>query len=131
MAGASCKPLTPAGAPFASRQRAAGAPLALPATRCSERFATEVRCANRSFFFSRHGQSEYNRLGKIGGDSDLTEHGEAYALALGEWVAKNVMVDADGTMVQGLTEPLPSFVGYPNHCRLRTFGYGEFGYPNP
>ena len=50
---AACKPLTPAGAPFASRQRAAGTPLALPATRCSERFATEVRCANRSFFFSR------------------------------------------------------------------------------
>ena len=49
----SCKPLTPAGAPFASRQRAAGTPLALPATRCSERFATEVHCANRSFFFSR------------------------------------------------------------------------------
>ena len=36
-----------------------GAPLALPATRCSERFATEVRCANRSFFFSRRGAGDH------------------------------------------------------------------------
>ena len=40
-------------------------------------FLVNLHVDRRSFFFSRHGQSEYNRLGKIGGDSDLTEHGEA------------------------------------------------------
>ena len=53
----------------------------------------------RSFFFSRHGQSVYNRLGKIGGDSDLTEHGEEYARALADWTLKHVMHDEAGAPV--------------------------------
>ena len=48
-------------------------------------FLVNLHVDRRSFFFSRHGQSEYNRLGKIGGDSDLTEHGEKYALANRSW----------------------------------------------
>lgn len=36
----------------------------------------------RSIWLSRHGESEYNLLGKIGGDSDLSPRGEAYARAL-------------------------------------------------
>jgi hypothetical protein len=28
---------------------------------------------SRTFYLTRHGQSEYNLLGKIGGDSGLTE----------------------------------------------------------
>jgi broad specificity phosphatase PhoE len=62
-------------------------------------FLVNLHTQRRSFFFSRHGQSEYNRLGKIGGDSDLTEHGEAYASALGEWSVKNVMHDEEGQPV--------------------------------
>ena len=61
-------------------------------------FLMNLHVDRRSFFFSRHGQSEYNRLGKIGGDSDLTEHGEAYATKLGEWVGQNVM-SVDGKPV--------------------------------
>jgi 6-phosphofructo-2-kinase/fructose-2,6-biphosphatase len=30
----------------------------------------------KRLFLSRHGQSEYNQLGRIGGDSGLTEMGE-------------------------------------------------------
>jgi len=64
-------------------------------------FLVNLHVQRRSFYFSRHGQSEYNRLGKIGGDSDLTEHGEAYALELGKWVDTHVMRDAEGVPVPG------------------------------
>ncbi|KAL5340381.1 hypothetical protein BJX70DRAFT_387383 [Aspergillus crustosus] len=36
----------------------------------------------RSIWLSRHGESEYNLTGKIGGDSSISERGEAYARAL-------------------------------------------------
>ncbi|RAK89866.1 HbrB-domain-containing protein [Aspergillus costaricaensis CBS 115574] len=36
----------------------------------------------RSIWLSRHGESEYNLTGKIGGDSNISERGEAYARAL-------------------------------------------------
>ncbi|RAL08568.1 putative vacuolar morphogenesis protein AvaB [Aspergillus homomorphus CBS 101889] len=36
----------------------------------------------RSIWLSRHGESEYNLTGKIGGDSNISERGEAYAKAL-------------------------------------------------
>eukprot|EP00965_Chrysotila_dentata_P230584 6197850-Pleurochrysis_carterae.AAC.1 len=50
----------------------------------------------RSFFFARHGESEYNADGKIGGDSGLSAMGEQFALALGEWVRAHMLVDAEG-----------------------------------
>ncbi|XP_058451427.1 6-phosphofructo-2-kinase/fructose-2,6-bisphosphatase-like isoform X2 [Malaya genurostris] len=34
---------------------------------------------HRTFYFSRHGESEYNVLGKIGGDADLSPRGMKYA----------------------------------------------------
>ncbi|KAB8234112.1 putative vacuolar morphogenesis protein AvaB [Aspergillus alliaceus] len=36
----------------------------------------------RSIWLSRHGESEYNLTGKIGGDSNISHRGEAYARAL-------------------------------------------------
>lgn len=59
-------------------------------------FLLNLHGQRRPIFFSRHGQSEYNRLGKIGGDSVLTEHGEEYASALAEWVDKEVKQDSEG-----------------------------------
>jgi len=38
----------------------------------------------------RHGQSEYNAVERIGGDSGLTEHGLNYARKLAEFVEENV-----------------------------------------
>lgn len=38
----------------------------------------------------KHGESQYNLQGKIGGDADLSERGEAYARALPELVRKSV-----------------------------------------
>jgi len=43
-------------------------------------------------FLSRHGQSEYNAVGRIGGDSGLTEMGERYALALKGFAETHIMV---------------------------------------
>jgi len=51
----------------------------------------------RVFYLSRHGQSEYNLLGKIGGDAGLTEAGLEYARRLAvfakEVVAMDVKID--------------------------------------
>lgn len=59
-------------------------------------FLLNLHGQRRPIFFSRHGQSEYNQLGKIGGDSVLTAHGEEYATALAEWVDKEVKLDSEG-----------------------------------
>ncbi|KAL8786365.1 MAG: hypothetical protein Q9195_008230 [Heterodermia aff. obscurata] len=47
----------------------------------------------RSIWLSRHGESEYNLSGKIGGDANISERGELYAKALPELVAKSVSPD--------------------------------------
>jgi 6-phosphofructo-2-kinase/fructose-2,6-biphosphatase 2 len=44
----------------------------------------------RSIFFSRHGESQFNVKGKIGGDSPLSERGLEYARALPELVRKHI-----------------------------------------
>ncbi|KAL2014462.1 hypothetical protein VTN00DRAFT_1987 [Thermoascus crustaceus] len=43
----------------------------------------------RSIWLSRHGESEYNLEGKIGGDANLSTRGEAYARALPELLRKS------------------------------------------
>lgn len=49
----------------------------------------------RTFYLTRHGQSEYNLLGKIGGDSGLTPAGVEYARRLAQF-AKEHIAGADG-----------------------------------
>ncbi|CAL1703862.1 unnamed protein product [Somion occarium] len=44
----------------------------------------------RSIFFSRHGESQYNVEGKIGGDSSLSERGSHYARALPALITDNI-----------------------------------------
>lgn len=44
----------------------------------------------RSIYLSRHGESQYNVEGKIGGDSDLSPRGWEYAKALPELIRKNI-----------------------------------------
>ncbi|CAO1634655.1 unnamed protein product [Parajaminaea phylloscopi] len=44
----------------------------------------------RNIFFSRHGESQYNVEGKIGGDSDLSPRGWTYAKALPDLVQEAV-----------------------------------------
>ena len=49
----------------------------------------------RTFYLTRHGQSEYNLLGKIGGDSGLTAAGVEYARRLAQF-AKEQIASMDG-----------------------------------
>lgn len=44
----------------------------------------------RTFYFTRHGQSEYNEVGKIGGDSGLSKSGKEYARRLAVHAKANI-----------------------------------------
>ena len=44
----------------------------------------------RTFYLTRHGQSEYNLLGKIGGDSGLTPAGKEYARRLAVFAKEEI-----------------------------------------
>ncbi|MCJ1227266.1 Fructose-2,6-bisphosphatase [Toensbergia leucococca] len=52
----------------------------------------------RSIWLSRHGESEFNLDGKIGGDANISERGELYARALPDLVAKCVGDDVQLTI---------------------------------
>lgn len=60
-------------------------------------FVMNLHTSPKTICLSRHGQSEYNLTQKIGGDSSLTAHGEEYAVALGDWVHKNLLPAAPRT----------------------------------
>jgi Histidine phosphatase superfamily (branch 1) len=53
-------------------------------------FIMNMRTTSHAFYLSRHGQSEYNAIGRIGGDSGLSQHGVNYAKKLAVFVAENV-----------------------------------------
>ncbi|XP_059477175.1 6-phosphofructo-2-kinase/fructose-2,6-bisphosphatase-like isoform X2 [Neocloeon triangulifer] len=46
-------------------------------------FVSSVVPGTRTIYFSRHGESENNVLGRIGGDTDLSPRGHCYARTLG------------------------------------------------
>jgi broad specificity phosphatase PhoE/predicted kinase len=49
-------------------------------------FLMQMQPTDRPIWLTRHGESEFNVLGRIGGDPGLTARGEAYAAALGEFI---------------------------------------------
>lgn len=49
-------------------------------------FLMQIRPTDRPIWLTRHGESEFNVLGRIGGDAPLTARGEEYARALGEFI---------------------------------------------
>ncbi|WAQ86446.1 hypothetical protein PtA15_7A172 [Puccinia triticina] len=50
-------------------------------------YLMNLHISPRSIFFTRHGESQYNVEGKIGGDSQLSERGMEYAKALPKLIA--------------------------------------------
>lgn len=48
---------------------------------------------NHLYYFSRHGESDYNVLGRIGGDADLSPRGEMYAESLTKYFTSKNGVD--------------------------------------
>ena len=69
-------------------------------------FLSNLHATHQTIYLSRHGQSEYNFQGKIGGDSGLSLMGEKYAMRLGEYADKELSKDAE--------------TGEPRPCRLWT-----------
>eukprot|EP00746_Dinoflagellata_sp_MGD_P085429 gnl/MRDRNA2_/MRDRNA2_33815_c0_seq1.p1 gnl/MRDRNA2_/MRDRNA2_33815_c0~~gnl/MRDRNA2_/MRDRNA2_33815_c0_seq1.p1 ORF type:complete len:528 (-),score=91.45 gnl/MRDRNA2_/MRDRNA2_33815_c0_seq1:86-1669(-) len=59
-------------------------------------YLSHVHPRPHTIYLSRHGQSMYNAVHKIGGNPGLTEAGEAYAKWLGDWVSKNICCGEDG-----------------------------------
>jgi broad specificity phosphatase PhoE/predicted kinase len=53
-------------------------------------FLSNLHIVPRPIYLSRHGQSEYNVLGKIGGDSPLSPAGAAYAARLSEFLVREL-----------------------------------------
>jgi len=53
-------------------------------------FVMNLHTLQRTFYLSRHGQSEYNILGKIGGDSSLSVNGKEYAKRLAKYAEENI-----------------------------------------
>ena len=69
-------------------------------------FLTNMHATHQTIYLTRHGQSEYNYQGKIGGDSGLSMMGEKYALALAKYCVDHLTKDPH------TGEPVP--------CRLWT-----------
>ncbi|GAX13792.1 6-phosphofructo-2-kinase / fructose-2,6-biphosphatase 3 [Fistulifera solaris] len=55
-------------------------------------FIMNLHTQTRTFYLTRHGQSEYNLLGKIGGDSGLTPAGKEYARRLADFAKDHIGV---------------------------------------
>lgn len=51
-------------------------------------FLSSFKPAPKTLYFSRHGESEYNILGRIGGDTDLSPRGHLYGLSLAHHINK-------------------------------------------
>ena len=62
-------------------------------------FIMNLRTTTHPFYLSRHGQSEYNAVGRIGGDSSLSQHGLEYAKKLAEFVDEEMVKDEHGSDV--------------------------------
>ncbi|HEY1691854.1 MAG TPA: 6-phosphofructo-2-kinase/fructose-2,6-bisphosphatase [Polyangiaceae bacterium] len=56
-------------------------------------FLLNLHVQPRSIWFSRHGESEFNVLGRIGGDAPLSEAGRSYARALTAAVRERIGPD--------------------------------------
>lgn len=50
-------------------------------------FLTNLQVTNRAIWLTRHGESEFNRAGRIGGDSALSPTGASFARVLADHVA--------------------------------------------
>lgn len=49
-------------------------------------YLMNIHITPRSIYLTRHGESVYNLLGRIGGDAELSERGWEYAKALGKYI---------------------------------------------
>jgi broad specificity phosphatase PhoE len=75
-------------------------------------FVMNLHTLPRTFYLTRHGQSEYNLLGKIGGDSGLSPAGVEYAKRLAEFAQEHIatrkLVHPVANPNDGTTEHVPA-----------------------
>jgi len=76
-------------------------------------FLMNLHTIPRPIYLSRHGQSQYNALGKIGGDSGLTTEGTEYAKKLAIWLESHVLTGGGQNKEKDVCEN-------PRHARLYT-----------
>ena len=75
----------------------------------------------RSIFFSRHGESQFNVEGKIGGDSSLSSRGMKYARALPDLITDNI---GNAPLTVSITHPFSSVI--LTGLKLARFGPQHF-----
>jgi 6-phosphofructo-2-kinase/fructose-2,6-biphosphatase 2 len=51
-------------------------------------YLMNIHIIPRSIYLTRHGESEFNLCGRIGGDSELSERGQEYASALAKYISE-------------------------------------------
>ena len=56
-------------------------------------FLMNIHITPRTIYLTRHGETEYNQQGRIGGDSNLSSRGVNYAKALGKYVRQHEIPD--------------------------------------
>ncbi|KAL6860981.1 bifunctional 6-phosphofructo-2-kinase/fructose-2,6-bisphosphate 2-phosphatase [Trichoderma novae-zelandiae] len=73
-------------------------------------YLSSFNLAPRQIWITRHGQSVDNELGRLGGDSPLTERGHCYAQALHRFIThkrKEWIMEQKSKMAQASFPPLP------------------------
>lgn len=56
-------------------------------------YLSSFKATPKTLYFSRHGESEFNVLGRIGGDSDLSPRGRMYAAAISNFFNNEAIPD--------------------------------------
>ncbi|KAK3238775.1 hypothetical protein CYMTET_51247 [Cymbomonas tetramitiformis] len=59
-------------------------------------FLSNLHTKSHNIYITRHGQSEYNAAGKLGGNPPLTEAGQEYARRLAKFAEENICKDDRG-----------------------------------
>ena len=81
-------------------------------------FLSNLHATHQTIYLSRHGQSEYNFQGKIGGDSVLSRMGENYATMLAKYCEDVICVEERGGVEGGGGAARKE--RHPRPCRLWT-----------
>jgi len=69
-------------------------------------FLMNLHIQPRPIWITRHGESEFNELGRIGGDSNLTSRGAEYAQKLAGWLTTALPADRPAAELSILTSTL-------------------------
>jgi len=67
-------------------------------------FLSNIHTKSHSIYISRHGQSEYNMLGKLGGNPPLTSYGNEYATRLARFAEDVICKEEDN----GVSREVPA-----------------------